>query len=117
MSALFTSYEQEVNALVTSLKARSSNVDERFAEDLREAEALVTQLDIEARASGATADVKARVGRLRDEIKTLRDRSALLGGAKRGETKQSSSSRYHEDEEALNRTAQVGFDDHVVKRH
>ena len=108
MSALFFSYEQELSALVASLKARASNIDERFSEDLREAEALVTQLEIEARASSASNEIKARVNNLREDIRTLRDRSTLLGGSK--SNLPSRPVRFTEDDEALDRSAQVSFE-------
>jgi hypothetical protein len=110
MSALFSSYEQELTALVTSLKARANNsIDERFAEDLREAQALITQLEIEARAANAGQEVRARVNRLKDDLKALGDRSSLFMGSKKpNEGRQSGSlSKFVEDEEALNRSERV----------
>ena len=115
MSALFHSYEQEVSALVISLKARASgNVDDRFGEDLREAESLVTQLEIEARSHPSPPEVKAAVARFKDDIKHLKDRFQLLGGAlnkssSRQQQQQSGgvNDRFLADEEALDRSSQV----------
>ena len=116
MSALYHSYEQELSALLVSLKARQQQADsdERFSEDLREAESLATQLEIEARASGAGGEMRARIQGFRDDVKALRERFALLGGSsakgnrnRTGPREAGVDARLLDDEEALDRSAQV----------
>jgi hypothetical protein len=123
MSSLFHSYEQELNALITSLKARAASaqgMDDRFGEDLREAESLITQLEIEARASGSNTaggggggnEIKNRVNRFKEDLKYLRERSSLLsGGTKTGDANLAGSrnNRFHDDDETLDRSSQVSL--------
>jgi uncharacterized phage infection (PIP) family protein YhgE len=110
MSALFHSYEQELNALLASLKARSTAADDRFGEDLREAESLVTQLEIEARVSSASQEVKSRISKLKEDIRHLRERNSLLPPGKSSEARHGNgevNDRYLDDEEALDRSSQT----------
>lgn len=123
MSALYHSYEQELTALLTSLKARQqSNPDDRFSEDLREAESLVTQLEIEARAGGAGQEIRNRIQGFKDDVRHLRERHTLLSGggsggntgggrggtaSSRGGAMSGRDARLLDDEEALDRSSEV----------
>jgi len=93
---------------LTSLKARSSNIDDRFNEDLREAESLVTQLEIEGRAiSSGSPEVKSRINLFKNDIQSLREKSLLLAGRTNAGASNRLDRRFMDDEEALERSSEV----------
>ena len=71
--SLFASYESELINLLNSLSSRSPEEDSHFADDVREAESLLAQVDVEARGTGMP-DARSRIARLRSQLNGVKDK-------------------------------------------